>query len=275
MGFTCVTYNIQFGIGIDGRYDLDRIVDAVRDADVILLQEVTRGFVQNNGVDMVAEIGARLPDRFSAVALPVDIDFGSGLRDGAAVEQRFRFGNMVLSRWPLVTVRRHLLPRTMRHERLNLQRGALEALVDTPDGPVRFVSTHLDHVDANERLAQIAALRAIVFGYPSEGGAATGLSEFGFPELPVAERVMIGGDFNMHPDSFEHTVMAGSGDTSLADVSPPGETMSFYNPAEEDEPLQRLDYLFADSALAERVERTWIDEDAVGSDHRPVWVEVG
>ena len=29
MGFTCVTYNIQFGIGIDGRYDLDRIADAV------------------------------------------------------------------------------------------------------------------------------------------------------------------------------------------------------------------------------------------------------
>lgn len=274
MSFTCVTYNIQFGFGIDGHYDLDRIIDAVRDADIIALQEVTRGYVRNNGIDMVAEIRARLPDRFAAEALPVDIDFGSALRDGAVREQRFQFGNMVLSRWPLVTVRRHLLPRTMRHEKLNLQRGALEALIDTPDGPVRVISTHLDHIDAKERLAQVAALRSIVFGYMAEGGAATGLSEFGFPELPVAGHVVIGGDFNMHPGSPEYEAMGSDGSARLADISPPGEVMSFHDP-DQPEPLQRLDYLFADPELAARVERTWIDEDAAGSDHRPVWVEVG
>ncbi len=274
MGFSCVTYNIHFGIGIDGQYDLDRIVDAVRDADVILLQEVTRGFIQNSGVDMAAEICARLPDRFAATAFPVDIDMGSGLRDGAVVEHRFQFGNMVLSRWPLGTVRRHLLPRAMRHERLNFQRGALEALVVTPDGPVRFISTHLDHVDAAERLTQIAALRAIVFGYAEEGGAATGLGEFGFPELPVADHVIVGGDLNMHPGSSEHLAMRGGGEQRLADISPDGDAMSFHDPSEP-EPLQRLDYLFADPALAGRVERNWIDEAAEGSDHRPVWVGVG
>ncbi|TIV23825.1 MAG: EEP domain-containing protein, partial [Mesorhizobium sp.] len=30
-----VTYNIQYGIGLDGRYDVGRIADAVRGADVI------------------------------------------------------------------------------------------------------------------------------------------------------------------------------------------------------------------------------------------------
>ena len=35
-----VTYNIQYGLGEDGRYDLDRIAAAVEDADVIALQEV-------------------------------------------------------------------------------------------------------------------------------------------------------------------------------------------------------------------------------------------
>ena len=49
-----VTYNIQYGIGLDGRFDLGRIADAVRGADLIALQEVSRNNPSNGGVDMVA-----------------------------------------------------------------------------------------------------------------------------------------------------------------------------------------------------------------------------
>jgi len=34
-----VSYNIRFGLGLDQRYDLGRIADTVRDADIIGLQE--------------------------------------------------------------------------------------------------------------------------------------------------------------------------------------------------------------------------------------------
>ncbi|TGR63713.1 EEP domain-containing protein, partial [Mesorhizobium sp. M2D.F.Ca.ET.223.01.1.1] len=61
-----VTYNIQYGIGLDGRYDVGRIADAVRGADVIALQEVTRNNPRNGGRDMVAEICGALPDYFAA-----------------------------------------------------------------------------------------------------------------------------------------------------------------------------------------------------------------
>ena len=37
-----VTYNMQFGQGRDGKVDISRIVDAVRGADVVALQEVDR-----------------------------------------------------------------------------------------------------------------------------------------------------------------------------------------------------------------------------------------
>src|SRR4029453_11376379 len=37
-----VTYNIQFGLGRDNRYDLARIASEVSGADVIALQEVER-----------------------------------------------------------------------------------------------------------------------------------------------------------------------------------------------------------------------------------------
>ena len=57
----CVTYNIQYGIGLDGGYDIGRIVEAVRGADVIALQEVTRNNPRNQGHDMVAEIREAVP----------------------------------------------------------------------------------------------------------------------------------------------------------------------------------------------------------------------
>ena len=49
-----VTCNIQYGVGLDGKFDIDRIADAVRGADVIALQEVSRNNPANGGADMVA-----------------------------------------------------------------------------------------------------------------------------------------------------------------------------------------------------------------------------
>ena len=58
------SYNIQYGIGLDGRLDLARIAGEIESADVIALQEVTRGFHRNGNLDMVAALQA----------LPTDCD---------------------------------------------------------------------------------------------------------------------------------------------------------------------------------------------------------
>ncbi|MGO8656174.1 endonuclease, partial [Rhizobium ruizarguesonis] len=50
------SYNIQHGFGLDGRYDLARIARSLEGADVIALQEVTRGFSRNGFADMVADV---------------------------------------------------------------------------------------------------------------------------------------------------------------------------------------------------------------------------
>jgi endonuclease/exonuclease/phosphatase family metal-dependent hydrolase len=41
------TYNIQYGVGQDGRYDLDRVIEELKDQDVICLQEVTNWIAMN------------------------------------------------------------------------------------------------------------------------------------------------------------------------------------------------------------------------------------
>jgi endonuclease/exonuclease/phosphatase family metal-dependent hydrolase len=268
----CATYNIQYGIGMDGRYDLPRIADAVRDADILALQEVSRGSPWNSFADMTAEIAAQFPDRFAAWHFPVDTDLGSTIENRSIVERRFQFGNGVLSRWPIISARGHLLPRRRVDERLNLQRGALEVVIATPEGAMRFYSVHLDHIDPRERLDQVAALKQIALDYSSFGGAISGVASLGFSEPPRSEQFMLMGDFNFEPGSVEYRTMLDGG--QVVDVSAADPSLTYFDPKRQ-EPSQRLDFCFASPDLAARITSTKVDVGAQGSDHRPVWVTIG
>lgn len=267
-----VSYNIQYGKGLDGEYDVKRICDAIRDADVICLQEVTRGYIANGGADMVAAIEAEFPSHFSSYHPVMDIDMLSGLTDGKAVNRRLQFGNMVLSRYPIVAVRGHLLPRTFREGQVNLQRGALEALINAPDGPLRVYSVHLDHVDPAERLKQVHTLKQIAFGYGETGGAISGGSTFGLPgELDDGSFLLLG-DFNFNPASAEYAAMVDEGE-ELIDVSSGDTGWSWVLPSDLTK-TDRIDHIFANPELAPRCSAPMIDREAKGSDHMPVWLTI-
>ena len=62
--FRVVTFNIQYSLGADGRYDLGRSLEAVRGADVICLQEVERNWRRTEMADQPSLIEALLPDRY-------------------------------------------------------------------------------------------------------------------------------------------------------------------------------------------------------------------
>ncbi|PWK76336.1 endonuclease/exonuclease/phosphatase family protein [Aminobacter sp. AP02] len=281
-----VTYNTQYGIGRDGRYDLERIAASVDGADIIALQEVTRNFMRNNMADMVAGLAQLLPDYFHVYGVAMDIDFGL-LEDGKPANKRLQFGNMILSRWPIVSSRCMLLPRTRRLNRGNLQRAALEALVLAPSGPLRVYSVHLDHVNLEERMAQIRFLKERVYAYPMEGGAITGAAEYGFPELPCPEEFVLLGDFNMIPGSPEHLTMTGAPDPlegpqivahnpvdayALAGGIPDGSVT--WTDTTHPEKGRHIDYAFVQASLAAKVKSVRIDSEANGSDHQPVWLEL-
>lgn len=283
-----VSYNIQYGIGRDGRSDLERIAASVEAADVIALQEVTQGFSRNGGVDMVAELKALLPGHFSAHGPAMDIDAGSAMLEGAAVDRRCTFGNMIFSRYRIAGVRNLLLPRTRTYDVLNLQRGAIEAVIEPPGSPaLRVYSVHLDHISGEERLAQIEWLRNRVLGYGTEGGAATGAAEFGFADPPEAEGYVLMGDFNMEPESPEYIAMVGQVEKSgrrirRADRAVDAATIHGERPADayswidmnDAGKRQHLDYCFVNPSLAGRVLRCETDYEATGSDHQPVWLEL-
>ncbi|MER8973427.1 MULTISPECIES: endonuclease/exonuclease/phosphatase family protein [unclassified Mesorhizobium] len=285
-----VTYNIHYGVGLDGRYDIGRIADAVRGADVIALQEVTRANPKNGGRDMVAELGEALPDYFAVYGSNFEADAGSRLENGRAITTTFQLGNMVLSRTPIHLSRNLLLPRSRSVEAMNFQRGALEALIETPLGPIRFYSTHLDHRSPVERLSQIRFLRQRLLKYPLEGGGLSGVAEIGLPDLPCPEAFVVMGDFNMLAGSPEHVELAGQPDhefgmpvtadlaidaatrlgaagadlVTWVDPKRPGDTSRY----------KRIDYIFTSASLAKSLRRLWVDRQAAGSDHLPVWLEM-
>lgn len=280
-----VTYNVQYGIGRDGKFDLGRIAARVEAADIIALQEVARGVDQNGGADLVALLSDLLPRHFPVFAAGMDVDGGSAIVDGRAVVRRRQFGNMVFSRWPILATRNLLLPRTRSFDRGNLQRAALETLIVTPLGPLRIYSVHLDHLNHEERIRQISHLKERVFAYPMEGGAITGAAEYGSDELPHPEDFVLLGDFNMTPESPEYVLMAGGIDyaegrqivahhpVDASRIDGPQGTVSWVDTLQP-EKRGRLDYCFVSAGLASRVRKAWIDSEATGSDHLPVWVEM-
>ena len=44
-----VTYNVHYAIGKDNRYDLQRLIDSVKGADIVALQEVERNYGPPDG----------------------------------------------------------------------------------------------------------------------------------------------------------------------------------------------------------------------------------
>lgn len=284
-----VTYNIQYGIGLDGKYDVGRIADAVRGADVIALQEVTRNNPRNGDRDMVAEIGEALPDYFAAYGSNFEVNIGSRLENGRAVSTSFQLGNMVLSKTPIHLSRNLLLPRSRSLETMNFQRGALEALIETPLGFIRFYSTHLDHRSPVERQGQIRFLRQRLLNYALEGGGLSGIPEIGLPDLPYPEAFIVMGDFNMLPGSPEYVELAGRPDHEFGmpltadlavDVAQRLAVADLITWVDPERPADKsrhkcIDYIFTSASLAKSLQRLWSDRDAVGSDHLPLWAELG
>lgn len=281
-----VSYNIQYGFGQDGRFDPDRIAACIRDADVIALQEVTRGYSRNGYVDLVETFSAKFPDYFSTFGPACDVLVDHSMIEGRLRERRFQFGNMVLSRYPIRATRNLLLPRNRTFDKLNLQRGALETVIEAPGGALRVYSVHLDHVSPDERLAQIAFLKERVQLFATEGGALTGVNEFGLPDPPLPQDFLVMGDFNMEPESPEYVAMVGRNDayygrTPRAGYPTDAEAHLKSRPAdgyswisEDGSRRMHLDYCFVSGGLAARLRECRVDTSARGSDHLPVWVDL-
>ena len=290
-----VTYNIQFGLGKDGRYDLERIASEVDDADIIALQEVERHWQRSGNVDQPARLGQILDRYYWAYGPCFDVDGSTPRPDGTIENVRRQFGNMILSKTPILSTRLFPLPKSDLRQRHNMVIGVFEGVVKLrDDGALRIYNAHLGVHSRRDRAAQIIAMRDTIRRAPAEGGAWSSPNpqplwkEDGDPP-PMPEPFVLLGDFNLRAGSPEYDFLVGPRDGERGRISAGQEFIDtwvaaghaedegvtfFSGPSASDGQGMRLDYAFVDRSMEKQVLGASIDEAAQGSDHQPYWLEL-
>jgi len=195
-----VSWNIQCGMGCDGVVDLARIAAVSRalgDADVLCFQEVARNEPAiAGGADQAAQLQALFPG-YAAV-------YGAALDRLGPGGTRRCFGNLLLSRLPLLQVFRHLLPQPVAGGIKHMPRQAIEAVVDTRAGPLRVLTTHLEYYSAAHRAAQIERLRALQADVAANEVAPPKPAASPYDPVPRPAALVLCGDFNVLPVDDEY-----------------------------------------------------------------------
>ncbi|RJG04422.1 endonuclease/exonuclease/phosphatase family protein [Noviherbaspirillum sedimenti] len=282
-----LTWNIQWGRGADGRVDLARIAAHVRrlgECDVICLQEVSCAYPEledNDGADQFAVLEQLFPDYVATAAFAMDADPGDGVGG-----RRKRFGNMLLSRHPVLQVFRHLLPWPCDPLAPSMQRVALEANLATPQGLLRVTTTHLEYYSMLQRTAQIQRLRALHAEavaharQPGPGSVADGPFSGALRAAPA----ILCGDCNFIPDSASRIQLLQPIDA----VTPPyldawtllhpgtlhAPTVGLYDKQQWPGTPFTFDYFFVSEDLLPRLRTIAVDTASDASDHQPLLLEL-
>jgi endonuclease/exonuclease/phosphatase family metal-dependent hydrolase len=160
-----MTYNLHNGFNTDGRLDLESLAEVIEasGAQVVALQEVSRGWLINGSVDMLSWLSQRL--NMAPISGPT---------------ADLQWGNAILTRFPVAKVHLGSLP----PDSLLIRRGYILAEIRTGAGNLRVIATHLHHIREGGQIReqQVPVLIAAWEGAP---------------------RTLIMGDFNATPSDPE------------------------------------------------------------------------
>jgi endonuclease/exonuclease/phosphatase family metal-dependent hydrolase len=279
-----LSWNIQWGRGLDGRVDLPRITDTIRamgDFDVVCLQEVACHFPElpgSKGEDQMALLAAGLPDYTPVYAPATDLPGPGG--------GRRLFGNALFSRLPVGQVFRHLLAWPVDPEVPSMQRVLLEAVIQAPWGPLRVMTTHLEYYSPLIRAAQVADIRRLHAQACAHARAPRqdkGEEGGPFAVQPRPASALLCGDMNFAQESPEWFLCLADFDDDtlpwqdawrvLHPEAPHAPTVGIHPVDFVDQPTC-FDFFFLTEDLAPRLVGHGVNVDTTASDHQPVWVEL-
>ena len=276
--FTLVSWNIQYGKGVDGRIDLSRIVETVHKdglPDVLCLQEISRNYPSTaDGADQVKELENLFPDYESFFGAVHD-------RLGGKEKTRKQFGNLVLTRLSPVQVLHHLLPSPADPKVKFMSRQVAELLIPVNTIDLRVMTTHLEFFSEIQQLAQIQRIREIhkeascQFHNPGKD-----MPDTPFELVIRPEKTVICGDFNFIPDStFYRKMLAKFSDKKMGLVdawrthkegSPHTPTCGIFDIKQWKKGPHCRDYFFISQSLVQKVNQVSVNTETDASDHQPI-----
>ncbi len=277
-----ITWNIQWGRGIDGRVDLARIVRHARsmaDFDVICMQEVADNFpglAGNDERDQFAELATLLPGYTMAAGFAVDVAGESG--------RRRRFGNVIFSRYSITSVRRHALPWPADPGKETMPRVAVEATLQAPMGALRVTTTHLEYYSEVQRRAQAQRLRSLQDEACQRATRPVVATADGgpFDATPQTSSALLAGDFNFPPENaaygdIQHALSGGG--PAYRDAwplahghAPHTPTFCVHGKSYSKTPYC-CDFIFVTADSTRRIRDVQVDSDTLYSDHQPVLLD--
>ncbi len=177
---------------------------------------------------------------------------------------------------------------------LNTRNAALEGMILAPAGPLRFVSVHLAHVGAAERMEQIDYLMDQHDRSTAQGGPWSGVDDEpgrngtnGEAEPPRPSAAIWMGDFNSEPASAEYRRITGktpyhrgaryhggSCDAAVVAGVSGGSLHTHEKVIDGVRRLSQLDHCFLSPALALRVRDVAARNDRIASHHDPLWIDI-
>lgn len=145
-----MSYNIHTGVGIDGKFDLERIARLITEynIDIAGLQEVDQGVERTDRVDTMKKL-SELTGMYAAFGMAIPFQGGE-------------YGNGILSRFPIIEKRNH--PYTF--EQTGEHRALLCVFLEYKNDTLLVMNTHLDHrPDDTERIKSIGEILEIASAY--------------------------------------------------------------------------------------------------------------
>jgi endonuclease/exonuclease/phosphatase family metal-dependent hydrolase len=274
-----VSWNIHWGCGKDGRIRIHAIIDVLRrlHPDVICLQEVAANHPDLEG-SATANQFRQLAGAFGAyhsVAEPTSEIYQNN--------QPRQFGNLLLSKFRITQVHRHLLPWPPDPDSpAGMPRGLIETVIDAPGGKVRVLTTHLEYYSPLQRIAQVRHIRYLHW-------EACERARIFQPDPNLDAPFQLGlrpgsaiycGDFNFTPDSPDYReLLAPEQGIALPLVDAwaathpdsarraPTAGLHGYDWPEKPE---CYDYFFVTDDLVPRLSEVEVMSETAASDHQPI-----
>ena len=224
-------YNIHYGQGNDGKYDLQRLANVINAAkpDLVALQEV--------------DVGVKRSDRLHEVKILGEL---TNLKSHFGPTQHYEgglFGNAVLTNLPAENILIQPLPYTEATPELTTYpRGAISVIVSLPNGQrLNFISTHFQHNVETDRVAEAEFINQM----------------FARDSMTT----ILAGDMNAVPGSEPIQILERKWKNAIDPAAAPS--------APSANPRSRIDYVFYRGESLKMISSEVIAEP-IASDHCPV-----